>query len=191
MANPTRSAQGFVPQNGWHAYMDRLEVVQLTAGTVLGRGDLVSLSGTGNTSGKNASVARIAAVTGAPSHLFYGSQEVEENDTQHYYDGVSAVLGLALRVTPDMIFEIMEDADGGALDQDNIGNVADIATVTDASSATGRSSMVIDSSSAATGASKLMVLLNIARYINNEEGEYALWNVKLNELQLDTEFEGV
>lgn len=193
MSNPTRSAFGAKPfkRPGVPCGLEDAEVVELTTGTVLGKYDLVIMTGTGNADSKAAKVARIAATSDKPSHVFLGPVNQVESDIPNYYDGVAAAQGLAIPLVHGMEFEMMEDADGGSLSETNIGQAIDIATVSNASSTTGYSAMVLDSSSAAQGASKLFILKRLARYVNNEEGTYAVWVVGLNETQLEPNFVGV
>lgn len=80
---------------------------------------------------------------------------------------------------PDLVFEVQEDSDGGALAAANVGNNADLVVGT-GSTTTGTSAMEIDSSTAATTSAQLRLLQYVQRE-DNEIGANASWLVSINE----------
>jgi len=93
----------------------------------------------------------------------------------------------------DVLFEIQEDSVGGALAATSVGNTADLIGFTAGSTATGLSTMEIDSSTATASGdgTEDVVVLRLVDREDNEIGANAKWLVRLNNLQLVDGFAGV
>jgi hypothetical protein len=83
---------------------------------------------------------------------------------------------------PDVVFEIQEDSDGGALAVTDIGENADIVVGT-GSSTTGQSAMELDSSTHTTGSANLRIL-GLVKKVDNGIGTNAKFLVVINEHEL-------
>jgi hypothetical protein len=83
---------------------------------------------------------------------------------------------------PDLVFEVQEDAVGGALGADDVGLNADL-VVAAGSTITGRSGMQLDSSDKKTGTAQLRIL-GFAQRADNEIGANAKMLVMINEHEL-------
>ena len=83
---------------------------------------------------------------------------------------------------PDLVFEVQEDAVGGALAATDVGNNADL-VVGSGSTATGRSGMELDSSTKATSTAQLRII-GFAQRPDNEIGDNAKVLVTINEHEL-------
>lgn len=83
---------------------------------------------------------------------------------------------------PNLVFEAQEDSVGGALAATNTQMVADLIGFTGGSTITGRSTAMIDSSTAtATGdGTEDVLLIGLVQRQDNEFGQYAKWLVRLN-----------
>ena len=85
---------------------------------------------------------------------------------------------------PNVLFEVQEDSDGGALAAGNVGNVADLTGFTSGSTVTGLSSIEIDSSTAVGGGggdnTEDVLIMRLVNRPDNEIGDQAKWLVRLN-----------
>lgn len=83
---------------------------------------------------------------------------------------------------PNTIFAVQEDSVGAALAAVNVGNTADLTGFTAGSTATGKSTIEIDSSTAtaAGDGTQDVVLLGLVQAEDNEVGANAKWLVRLN-----------
>ena len=86
---------------------------------------------------------------------------------------------------PNLLFEAQEDSVGGALAAANVGNTADLASFTSGSTASGLSSMEIDSSTATASGdgTEDVFIWGLAQRPDNEIGTNANWLVRLNNHQ--------
>lgn len=188
MANPVRDAFGLKPVR--IPDQNEMCVVELTSGTVLGVGDTLSISASTPDDARYPKVSRGTA-SGTVAYVYMGLLNPTHDSTNGYYDGAATDYGLALPVNNNREFLVMEDADGGALSAANIGNVCDLTTAADASSVTGRSAFALDSSTAATGGAKHVVIMGLHKAANISTGSNAIWRVRINELQLVDGFAGI
>lgn len=81
--------------------------------------------------------------------------------------------------SPDLIFEIQEDSDGGALAATNVGHNANFVVGT-GSTTSGLSAMELDSSTANTTNTLDLRILRLVRREDNEIGTNAHWEVMFN-----------
>lgn len=98
------------------------------------------------------------------------------------YRAASTLRKVLVADAPDLVFEIQEDSDGGALAAADVGNNADVVVGT-GSTVTGRSAMEIDSSTKNTTSAQLRILRLVPR-ADNEIGTNAKWEVMINEHEL-------
>jgi hypothetical protein len=102
-----------------------------------------------------------------------------ETDESLNYRAASTARYVFVADSPDVVFEIQEDSDGGAIAATAVGNNADL-VVGSGSTATGTSGMELDSSGVGTAAAQLRIL-ELAQRPDNEIGTNAKWLVMLNE----------
>lgn len=83
---------------------------------------------------------------------------------------------------PNLVFEVQEDSDGGALAVTAVGNSADLTGFTAGSTASGLSSIEIDSSTATASGdgTEDVLIVGLAQRPGNVIGDYAKWLVRLN-----------
>lgn len=158
-----------------------LYFVPSTDGTALAIGDAVKSAGSADANGV-ATVARAAAgdairgvVVGFP---------IQEGFTADspIYRPASTARYVLVADAPDLVFEIQEDADGGALTANDVGLNADIVT-TGVNTVTGSSDMQLDTSSATSSTAQLRILGFVQRQ-DNEIGANAKVLVAINEHEL-------
>jgi hypothetical protein len=176
-ARPVMHLNG-APYNG----QVRKYVIPAADGTATFVGDFVKLDGAGDSEGYQTVIQ--AAATNALIGVIVG---FEPDPTRLDLPGHR--LASTRRVcyvadSPDLIFEIQEDADGGALAIASIGLNASI-VVGSGSTTTGRSGMQLDTSSVNTTAT---LELKIMGFVTRPENEMAVANakvlVKINNHQL-------
>ena len=93
------------------------------------------------------------------------------------YRPASVAYEVLVADNPDAEFFIMEDSVGGAVAVASVGLNAQLVYGT----ATGNiSAAMLDSSTAATTATHQLRILGLAQIVNNEQGNYAIWRVRLN-----------
>lgn len=81
---------------------------------------------------------------------------------------------------PDVVFEIQEDSDGGALAATAVGNNFDT-VYTAGSTTTGRSAVELDSSDTSGTSTAQLRLLGLSKKPGNAIGTNAVWDVVINE----------
>lgn len=108
--------------------------------------------------------------------------EVNGTDLETPYRLASTARYCFVCEDPDVVFEIQEDSDGGALAAANVGNNADI-VVGSGDTSGGASGMELDSSTAATTAATLNIL-GLSQRADNEIGTNAKWEVIITEHEL-------
>lgn len=86
---------------------------------------------------------------------------------------------------PNLLFEVQEDSDSGALAATAVMNTADLTGFTSGSTTTGLSSIEIDSSTATASGdgTEDVLIIRLARRPDNEIGTNAKWLVRLNNHQ--------
>lgn len=147
-------------------------------GTAIFIGDAVKSAGSADADGV-ASVAQ-AAAGNTIRGVVIGVEPV--TDESLVYRAASTERYVYVADAPDLIFEIQEDSDGGALTAASVGLNADL-IVAAGSTTTGTSGMELDSSTAATGSAQLRIL-GLVRRPDNEIGTNAAWQVMINEHEL-------
>lgn len=130
-------------------------------------GDAVKSAGSADADGVP-SVAQ-AAAGDAIRGVVVGVKPVTDEST--IYREASTERYVYVADAPDLVFEIQEDADGGALAATDVGNNADL-VVGSGDTATGTSGMELDSSTAATTAATMRILGFVQRP-DNEIGANA------------------
>lgn len=145
---------------------DGLAADQTNGGDSLGTPAVVQAAAGGVLFGVLVAIAADTSVSGAIS------------DTK-YRLASTAAYGLAIASgTKGMTFLCREDSVGGALTADSVGLSCDLIVGT-GSTTTGKSSMMIDSSSA--GATGQVTLIEPVQTIDNALGTNAVWRVQINE----------
>lgn len=83
---------------------------------------------------------------------------------------------------PNLVFAIQEDSVGGALAATNLANAADIITFTGGSTVTGRSALLLDSSTATASGdgTEDVLIVRLLQAPDNAIGSLAKWEVRLN-----------
>lgn len=176
-ARPIRYLSG-APYNG----KARRYYVPSTDGTALAVGDFVKSAGSADAGG-------VPTVTqAAAGNTLLGSIvgiEPNPSNLSATYRAASTAVYVMVADDPNIIFEIQEDSVGGALTATNVGNNGDI-VVGSINTSTGASGMQLDSSdviSITTGSAQLRVL-RLSSRVDNEIGNYAKWEVMINEHEL-------
>ena len=190
MAN-TDGAFGFRPVrylsgNPWNGAFNWYYIPSTDA-TATFIGDAVKSAGSADTLGIYPTVAQ-AAATDAIRGVVIGFADqpymaFDRTNLSRKYRPASTAMYAAVIDDPNVIFEVQEDSDGGALTADEVGNNMDIA-VGSGNTTTGISAMELDSSDAKTGAAQIRVLGLAPWEEGNELGEYAKWLVLINEHEL-------
>ena len=161
--------------------------IPATDGTATFIGDAVKSAGSGDTLGIYPTVAQ-AAATNAIRGVVIGFADqpymaFDRTNLSRKYRPASTAMYAAVIDDPNVIFEIQEDSDGGALAATEINNNMDIVVGT-GNTTTGISAMELDSSDAKTATAQIRVLGLAPWEEGNEIGEYAKWLVLINEHEL-------
>jgi len=142
-------------------------------------GDPVLVSGSGDAAGVPGVVLATAGATNYITGAIVGIESLTPTAILTNYH-VSGTAGYVLVADdPDLIFEIQEDSDGGALAVTDISENADLISGT-GSTYTGSSGWMLDSSSHGTGATKQLKILSLEQRPDNAIGAYAKWLVEIN-----------
>lgn len=147
--------------------------------TAIYLGGLVKLTGSANADG-------IAAVTGAVGTgdsmvgVVVGVAPVTADSA--IYREASTERFVMVADDPNLVFEVQEDSVGGAAAAANVGNVADLTALQSGSTATGFSSIEVDTSTATASGdgTEDVLLLGLAQREDNAFGNNANWLVRLN-----------
>lgn len=146
-------------------------------------GDLVSVTGTGGeTDGRGVRPEVTQTAAGAAAiGVVVGFENLTSDNLSRTHRPASTAGYLLVADDPDLVFEVQEDSDGGALAATNIGQNADIVVGT-GNTLTGTSAAQLDSSTAA-GANGQLRIVNLSTRVGNEIGANAKWLVFINEHQ--------
>ena len=187
MAN-TNAPFGFKPVGYFNGtpWNGKYNVYYIPVGnaSIIYRGDLVSMAGSGSADGLYPDVARTAAagITIVGVAIGFGTTPnfmSDPTNLSRMYCPVSTEMYCAVVDDPNVIFEVQEDSDGGAIAVTALGNNADI-VATAGSTTTGTSGMVLDSSDVKTTTAQIRIL-RLANRPDNVLGNYAKWLVRINE----------
>lgn len=143
------------------------------------KGGLVKLAGSADANGV-ASVTGNVATGDAVLGVMVGLAKPLRDSTINRAASTEAYILVA--DDPNIVFSIQEDSVGAALAATNVGNTADLATMTAGSATTGLSSMEIDSSTAtaAGDGTEDVLIVGLVQSADNEIGNNAKWLVRLN-----------
>lgn len=187
MAN-TNAPFGFRPikhlnGNPWNGKFN-IYYVPATDGTAIYKGDAVTMSGTGSADGLYPGVQQAAATDATMAGVAIGfgttpNLMADPTNLARMYRPASTAMYVAVVDDPTVIFEAQEDSDGGSIAVTAIGNNADLVVGT-GSTTTGTSGMTIDSSGVGTGSAQIRIMRLVNRP-DNELGDYAKWEVMINE----------
>lgn len=153
-----------------------------TDSTAIYVGGLVKFAGSANADGI-ASVTGNVATGDAVVGVVVGVKPVTADST--VYRVASTERMVLVADDPNLVFEIQEDSTGGDLAAANVGNTADLATMTAGDTTTGFSSMEIDSSTATASGdgTEDVLIVGLAQREDNAIGTNAKWLVRLNNHQ--------
>jgi hypothetical protein len=174
-------------RGGPHTARIRTYFVPASDNTAIFIGDAVKSAGSADSATGCPTIAQAAAgntlrgvVVGVNpiKGVAVGSENLNRN-----YRPASTAMYLLVCDDPDAIFEIQEDADGGALALADVGENADI-VVGSGSTATGLSGMELDSSDHKTATAQLRILNFVNRVDNTFASANAKVLVKINEHEL-------
>jgi len=150
--------------------------------TALYMGDVVKLGGTADARGSHATVTRAAAGDTVLLGAVVGIDQVKDvsaiNLRQNYRPASTAMYVLVCD-DPDAVYHVQEDSVGGALAITNVGECADI-VVAAGSTVTGKSGTMLDSSTSSSSTANLRIL-GLADKPDNVIGNYAVFEVIINE----------
>ena len=169
-------------------YTGRVSRYRKEASVILGVGDPVVLTGTSSIIGTNGALqdgiplVTRASAGGLTTGVVVGFEfdlaaPGPANNAKHM---AAADKGMVLVCDdPYMVFEIQEDSDASSVAVTDIGEAADYATIGDANTVIGLSTVVLDSSNAGTGDN--LQILAMADRVGNELGSYTVFEVLINE----------
>lgn len=168
MAN-TNAARGFSPvrhRSGAPYNGAATEYVVLASdGTALYIGDPVVMSGSSDANGVPTVVKATAAGGAYITGVVVGVKPETRDST--IYRAASTLRTLLVADDPDLVFEVQEDAVGGALALASVGLNADWVDGT-GSTTTGQSGVQLDTSTAATTNTLQLRVLGFSRTVDNE-----------------------
>lgn len=184
MAN-TDQPSGFTPVgttdgSDWHGKLRTVQFADDYAASAF-VGDIVKLTGTGSVDGKYEQVEVAAAGDaniGAIVEIL-PSFEDEGSLTQMYKPASTERLAKVC-FGSEVLYEVQEDSDGGALATTDIGSDIDLIAGA-GNTITGISGQEIDSSTAGSGTQ--FRIRHIARREDNELGDFCRWIVTVNDNQ--------
>ena len=153
-----------------------------TDSTAVAAGDAVKLAGSADSNGIP-TVAQCAAgdaIFGVVTSVAFSSLDTEASLV---YRAASTNRYVNVCVDRNVVYKIQEDSVGSTLAATDVGSVADI-VVAAVDTTLGMSKMMLDSSTAATGSSAQLRIIALASDPNNAIGDYADYEVVLNENEL-------
>lgn len=156
--------------------------VPATDATAIYIGGLVKLAGSADANGVADVTGNVA--TGNPvMGVVVGVVPVTADSL--IYRAASTERYVMVADDPNLLFEVQEDSDAGALAATNVGNTADLIAFTSGSTTTGLSSIEIDSSTAtaAGDGTEDVFIVGYAQRPDNEIGTNAKLLVRLNNHQ--------
>lgn len=163
--------------------------VPATNNAILGIGDAVKSNGGSDATGKYAGVIRAAAgdaIRGVVIGIGDNPYTMTHPDTPNRsYLPISTAAYVLVVDDPFVIFEIQEDNDANDMTGAMLGLQTDIATVANANTTTGKSTMELDSSDTATAAGQCK-LLRVSNREDNALGAYCKWDVLIVEHEMNT-----
>lgn len=143
---------------------------------------VVRVSGGGTTAGIPS--CDICGATAAPHGVTTGIISTAYDSTPYKSTSTTERI-LLVETDPNILYSVGEDGGGAYMAATNISNVADLTGIGTGSNNTGISSVLIDSSTAASGSSAQVVLWGLAQIVGNAYGSSStLWLAYLNEAQL-------
>jgi hypothetical protein len=155
--------------------------VPSTDATAIGIGDPVVIAGSADADGIP-TVTRLATPgTDVMVGVMVGVQPLPA-DLSINYRKASTAMYIYCTVGPDVLYEVQEDSDGGALAATNVGQNANLVLGT-VDTTTGNGKTMLDSSTANTTNSLDVQIIQLANHVDNAIGNYAKWFVKLNRCQ--------
>jgi len=181
MANGN-AAMGLIPRrtrvgDGTSGSLNRY-CIPASDSTVYGIGDPVVIAGSADADGTTATVTLATAGTGRITGVIVG-WEPTPGIVSLGYAAASTLRYPLVCDDVDGEFEIQEDGVGGTLTADSVGlNAALVAGA--ASTYTGKSGWMLDSSTAATTAGLQVRIVGLENRVDNELGANAKWLVRIN-----------
>lgn len=161
-------------------YTGRLTRYKKTASVILGIGDPVVAAGDGDADG----IPLVTRASSGAGNKILGvvvSTGPLLSDLSKNYLASADSGDVLVADDPDLIFEIQEDSDGGALAATDIERGADLVAAIDASTTTGLSKYEIDSSTVGTGSTVQLKLLGLVERPDNAIGNQAVWRVMISQ----------
>lgn len=160
--------------------------IPATDSTAMFKGDAVKSAGSADATGKFPTVAQAAAGDAIRGVIIGFGEDphvmIKPDNPNRKYRPASTAMYCLVVDDPNVIFEIQEDSDGGALAATSVGLSADL-VVGSGSTVTGLSAMEIDSSSAVSTAATCKLLRVVDRE-DNALGTNARWEVLIAEHEM-------
>jgi len=190
MAN-VDAPQGLIPirhKNG-EAYNGAVNpyYIASTYATSLKRGDPIIITGTSNATAylgyEPGTLPEIEKATAAGGNYTSGvvvGFKADPDNLDKSYNVKSNERIAFVADDPDLVFEVQEDGDGSALDEDSVGLNADYVFTHAGSTTTGISGVELDRSTINTTNTLQMKILRLSCRIGNSLGDSAVWEVMLN-----------
>lgn len=181
MANNDR-ARGLEPVNelgGPHCLSMGEYFIPATDGTAMSVGDPVKYAGSADSDG--VPTVTVATAGDACCGVIVGFKPDKDYEDNTYREASTARYAIVAD-SPNQLFVVQEDSDGGALAATNVGQNADL-IFGGTNTTTGMSGVELDSSTAATTATLQVKVIRLDRRPDNEIGTNADWIVKINNHQ--------
>ena len=179
---PIRHSNG-APYNG--AFSEYY--VPSTYATALGVGDPVIITGTSNTTaykgnapGTLPEINKAGAAGGTYISGVIVGFNLLPDDLTKTYNAASTERIVYVADDPDLVFEIQEDSDAGALAATDVGLNADMIFTHSVSTTSGKSGVELDSSTAADTNTLKLKIRRLINRVDNEIGDHAKWEVTIN-----------
>ena len=189
MAN-TNAPFGFLPVRRLSGKDIALRKVKKEASTIIGIGDPVVHTGSAEAGTGIALVDRAVGSEGTPgtiTGIVVGIDPLRSDLTKQYYAAADTGYLLIAVADSDLVCEIQEDSVGGALAVTDVGQGFQM-IVTNANTTTGRSKVMLDSSTGTTTtSSSQMMVLGKSQRPNYTIGNYCVFEVTFTRPTIDTQ----
>ena len=177
---PIRHSNG-APYNG--AYSEYY--IASDYAVALGVGDPVLITGDSNTAAyKGNAPGTLPTIERATIASYITGVIVGFNllptDLSKTYNAASTERIAYVADDPDLVFEIQEDSDDGALAATDVGHNADIILTHSTSTTSGKSGVELDSGTVGTEAARALKIRRLINRVDNEIGSKAKWEVTIN-----------
>ena len=178
--NPRGLTLAHMQGSGAHTGGVNRYYVPASDGTAIYIGGLVKLAGSADADGVPSVTGNVAAGNAVVGVVVGVEAETHESTT---YRAASTARYVMVADDPNALFEVQEDSVGSTLAAADVGLNAALIGFTAGQTATGRSTIELDSSTKATTATLDVSIHRLVQRADNEIGTNAKWLVRLNNHQ--------